>query len=479
MRPEIVLRYVGLILLINALFLLISSIISLVQADGAFNYLMYSTTVALLLGLFPLLFVPPTMEITNKEGLFIIVAGWLISCLVGIMPFVLWGGPFTFTNAWFESVSGFTTTGSSILAEIESIPKGLLFWRASTHWIGGVGIIVFVLAALPSMGTASMVLYRTETSALAIKDFRYRTRETLKIILYVYIGLTAIETIALMIAGLSPFDAVTHSFATIATGGFSTKNTSVAFFNSVAVESIIILFMLLSGIHFGLLFMFVSGKIRPLYESTIVRYYLISILLGTFAVAINICGSTYDSWGEAIRYAAFQVVSIGTSTGFANADSSLWPAFSMLVLLFFTLQCACAGSTSGGIKVDRIVLFCKALLREVLYLRHPRGVFMIKIDNSNLGDQNVNSAIIFILLYFAILFVSTSIITFVGVDLMTAFSGVAAAMGNVGPGFGLVGSMNNFSALPSLAKWVLSFDMLLGRLEIYSLILFFTIRQWK
>ncbi len=479
MRLEVVMRYVGFILLFNALFLFVSAIISLLQGDNAFKYLVFSATVALLFGVFPLLFVPPTLEITNKEGLFIIVSGWLLSCLVGLMPFVLWGGPFTFTDAWFESVSGFTTTGSSILSDIESIPKGLLFWRASTHWLGGVGIIVFVLAVLPSMGSASMVLYRSETSALAIKDFRFRTRETIKIILYVYLGLTILETIALILAGLSPFDAVTHSFATIATGGFSTKNTSVAFFNSPVVESIIMIFMLLSGIHFGLLFAFVAGNFRTLYQSTIVRYYLLSIFSGIFAVTANLWVSTYGTLAESIRYAAFQVISIGTSTGFANTDSAVWPPFSVLVLLFFTLQCACAGSTTGGIKVDRIVILGKALLREILYLRHSKGVFLIKVNDRTIGDQHVNSAIIFILLYLSVLLLSTLCITSFNIDLLTAFSGVAAAMGNVGPGFGLVGSMDNFSHLPSAVKWILSFDMLMGRLEIYSLILFFTMRQWK
>ena len=336
--------------------MLISSVISLMQAESSFYALIFSSTVAFLFGIFPLLFVSSTPKITNQEGLFIVVFGWLLSCLVGVLPYVLWGGPFSFTNAWFESVSGFTTTGSSILSDIEGVPKGLLFWRASTHWLGGVGIIVFVLAVMPSIGSATMVLYRSEISALAMDNFRYRTQKTLMIILYVYVGLTALETIALLFVGVSLFDAITHSFATIATGGFWTKNTSIAYFNSPVVESIIMTFMLLSGIHFGLLFLFVTGNFKKLYESTMVRYYLVAILLGVTVVAAMLYGGTYQRLTDVLRYSAFQVISIGTSTGFANADSSLWPTLSQLVLLFFTLQCACAGSTSGGIKVDRIVL---------------------------------------------------------------------------------------------------------------------------
>lgn len=392
---------------------------------------------------------------------------------------MLWGGPFSFTDAWFESVSGFTTTGSSILSDIESIPKGLLFWRASTHWLGGIGIIVFVLAVMPSIGSAAMILYRSEISALAMDNFRYRTQKTLKIILYVYVGLTVLETIALLFAGVGLFDAITHSFATIATGGFSTKNTSISFFNSPVVESIIMIFMLLSGIHFGLLFLLVTGTFRKLYESTMVRYYLFAIALGITAVGAILRGGIYQRLADTLRYSAFQVISIGTSTGFANADSSIWPPFSQLVLLFFTLQCACAGSTSGGIKVDRIVLFGKALRRRIMNLRHPKGVFVIKVNGATIDDQGIESALVYILFYLGILLASTLCITTFGVDLLTAFSGVAAAMGNVGPGFGSVGSMNNYGNLSDPVKWVLTIDMLLGRLEIYALVLFTTIRQWK
>jgi len=479
MRPEIVMRYLGFILLFNALFMFIASVISLMQAESSFYALIYSATVAFLFGIFPLLFVPSTPKITNQEGLVIVVFGWLLSCLVGILPYVLWGGPFSFTNAWFESVSGFTTTGSSILSDIESVPKGLLFWRASTHWLGGVGIIVFVLAVMPSIGSAAMVLYRSEISALAMDNFRYRTQKTLMIILCVYVGLTALETIMLLSVGVSLFDAITHSFATIATGGFSTKNTSIAYFNSPVVESIIMIFMLLSGIHFGLLFLFVTGTFKKLYESSMVRYYIVAILLGVTLVAAMLHGGTYQRLTDALRYSAFQVISIGTSTGFANADSSIWPTLSQLVLLFFTLQCACAGSTSGGIKVDRIVLFGKALQRRIMNLRHPKGVFVIKVDGTTIDDQGVESALVYILLYLGILLASMLCITAFGVDLLTAFSGVAAAMGNVGPGFGSVGSMNNYGNLSDPVKWVLTIDMLLGRLEIYALILFTTIRQWK
>ncbi|ABW67174.1 TrkH family potassium uptake protein [Desulfosudis oleivorans] len=479
MRAQVILRYVGFVLLFNATFLLISALFSLAGGDSALSPLLFSTVVCALFGLFPLLFVPATTDISNREGLFIVVCSWLASCLVGTLPYLLWGGGFTFTNAWFESVSGFTTTGATILANVEGLAPGLLFWRAATHWMGGVGIIIFVLAVIPSMGAASMVLYRSEVSPLVKESFHYRTKKTLTILLYVYIGLTAAETLLLMIEGMSLFDAVTHAFSTIATGGFSTKNASIAHFASPGMETTIILFMVLSGVHFGLLYQAVTGNPKDLFQSTVFRYYMIAILVGVVLVTINIHGPVYGQWVDALRYAAFQVVSIGTSTGFANADSSVWPPFAQLAILFFTLQCACSGSTSGGIKADRIVLLWKAAARRLVRLRHPKSVVVVKVNQAAVDDEVVETALTYILIYLGVLLVSTLAITGFGVDIMTAFSGAAAAMGNVGPGFGTVGSMGNYSHLPDLVKWILTADMLVGRLEIFGLILFVTIHRWR
>jgi trk system potassium uptake protein TrkH len=479
MRSQVVLRYVGFVLLFNAFFLLISAGISIASADNALYPLIFSTIVCLLFGIFPFIFVPSTFDITNKEGLSIVIVGWLLSCLIGAIPYILWGGVFSFTNAWFESVSGFTTTGSSILSNVEALPPGLLFWRATTHWIGGIGIIVFVLAMMPSKGLASMILYRSEVSSLAQDNFHSRTRKTFKILLSVYLGLTVLETLALVIQGMSLFDAVAHSFATVATGGFSTKNLSVGHFSSLGIEITIIIFMVLPGIHFGLLYLFITGNPRNLYQSTIVRYYLVAMLAGVLLVTISVHGSHYSLWSDALRYSAFQVISIGTSTGFANTDSTVWPPFAQLIILFFTLQCACAGSTSGGIKADRIVLLWKSFLRRIMKLRHPRAIVAVKVNGMAVDDEIVETVLVYILIYLTILLISSLLITSFGIDIMTAFSGVAAAMGNVGPGFGSVGSLNNYGHLPDFVKWVLTIDMLVGRLEIYGLILFASIRWWK
>ena len=321
MRFHIVLRYIALALVFNSIFMIISSIISLVYSDDAFMPLLYSGLVTALFGIFPLIFVPATSTITNKEGHLIIVSSWLMSCLVGMLPYLMWGGPFSFTNAWFETVSGFTTTGSSILSNIEALPHGLLFWRASTHWIGGIGIIIFVLSVLPFLGIAEIVLYRTEISSLARENFHNRARKAIHILVGVYGGLTLFEIIALILCGMNIFDAITHSFATIATGGFSTKNASIGYFNNPLIDIVIIIFMILSGIHFATLFSVITGHIRDFWKSAVVRYYLLALLIGIIIITLNVHGKNYPNWNEAIRYASFQVVSIGTSTGFASTNT--------------------------------------------------------------------------------------------------------------------------------------------------------------
>jgi trk system potassium uptake protein TrkH len=479
MRPHIVFRYVGIVLLFNAIFLMVSAGISLYHHQSDFLPLLYSAIITLLFGIFPLIYVPSTSSINNTEGLVIVVSSWLLSCLVGILPYILYGSQFTLANAWFESVSGFTTTGASILTDVESLPYGLLFWRASTHWIGGIGIIVFVLAVVPGIGQATMLLSRSEISPLAMKNFQYRTQKILKILLTVYLSLTLLETVALCICGMGVFDAVTHSFATIATGGFSTKATSIAYFNSPAVEAVIIVFMILSGIHFGILFAAATGHFREMWESSTVRFYVGAMVVGTFLVTVNIHGIVYETWVDALRYASFQVVSLGTSTGFATTDSAGWPGFSILIMIYFTLQCACSGSTSGGIKVERIQIFWKSIWTKVKKLKYPKAVVPLKMDNGVVAEEVVMTSLLFIALYVTVVFISTLLLSAMGVDLLSAFSGSAACMGNVGPGFSTVSSLANYNGLPEAGKAVLAIVMLLGRLEIFGLFLFLSVRSWK
>ncbi len=477
MRFTIVLRYIGFVLLFISGFLFTSAVISYAYRDTALYPLLYSSVICFLFGIFPVIYVPRTEQISNNEGLVIVVLSWLLSCMFGMVPYIMWGGEFSFTNAWFESVSGFTTTGSSILNDIECLPKGLLFWRSASQWIGGIGIVIFVLVVLPNIGKARFVLYRTEISDLAKNNLKYVSKKALWILLVVYLGLTFLETIFLWLAGMDLFDAVNHSFTTIATGGFSTRNLSIAHYDNVTIEVIIEVFMILAGMHFGLLFATITGKKMNIFKSVVIRYYLFTIFIAGLLVSVNLYFSDKYILSESLRYSFFQIISLGTSTGYANADSAWWPSFSVLVLLFFTLQCACAGSTSGGIKTDRILVLFRSIRNHVTKIHHPRAVLPYRIGRWYIDPEAAHAAVLYIVLYLLVVLISSLTIAFLGVDGLTAFSASAATMGNVGPGFGEVGSLENYASLPDLAKWVLTVTMLLGRLEIYGFLALIVIRK--
>ncbi|HZJ73734.1 MAG TPA: potassium transporter TrkG [Perlabentimonas sp.] len=479
MRPHIIIRYIGLVLLLSSGFMFVSFLISAFNADSGRLPLLLSTILTALTGVFPLIFVPSSNQVSHKEGYVIVVSSWLLICFFGMLPYLLWGGEFSLANAWFESVSGFTTTGSTILNDIEALPKGLLFWRSATHWLGGLGVILFMLIIVPALGKARMSLSRLEMSPLAKTNFHYKTNKTLKIVLVVYLGLTATQTILLYVFGMNLFDAVTHSFGTIATGGFSPKNASIGFYNSIGIEVIVIVFMFLSGMHFGVLYSMFAFRKNKWYKSSVVRFYALSFLIGIIVVTFNTWGSIFETFPQALRHAAFQVVSIGTTTGYATANTAIWPPFSIMVLIYFTFQCACSGSTAGGIKVDRVVIFYQTLKRQVLKLQHPQAVIPVRVDGKVVDDEVVDSVLVFIVLYILILFINGLALTAMGVDITTAFSASAATIGTVGPGFGEVGSVSNFTVIPDFGKVLLTFNMLLGRLEIFGLMLIVFLKWWR
>lgn len=477
MRKEVIIKFIGYILLFNAVFLLLSSAISFLYSETSAIPLLFSGLICIIFGVFPFIFVESYDDIGFSEGLVVVVGGWIITCTIGMLPYLMWGGEFSFINAWFESVSGFTTTGSTILIDIEEIPKGLLFWRSSTHWIGGVGVITFVLLILPHSTSNRLTLLNAEMGELSKLNFRYKARKIVNILIIVYVGLTLTQTLLLTFAGMSFFDAINHSFSTIATGGFSTKNLSVAGFNSPVIETIIMVFMILSGIHFGLLYGTLTFKSENIFKSPVVRVFLAIIGIGIILVTAKLYTSgTYNFWNS-IRYGAFQVIAVSSTTGFATVDSGHWPAFTHIILIYFTIQCAMVGSTSGGLKFDRIYLFFKSLEKQLKLLRHPRAVVIIKINGRPVSEQLETLTLVFIVLYIFTFLVTTLILTFLDVDLYTAFSASITTIGNVGPGFGEVSSLSNFSSLPSMGKFVLSLNMLLGRLEIFNIIALLMIRK--
>ncbi len=479
MRPYAVIRYLALTFLLLAVFMGTAVAIAWRDQTPDFFPLLYTTLISAIFGIFPLIFVPASGSMNNKEGLMVVVLSWLVAIIFGALPFTMYGEPFSPVNALFESASGFTTTGASILTDVEALPRGLLWWRGMTHWLGGVGIVIFALALLPFLGFSEVLLYRKEISNLVRENLQYRARRAVQILASVYIGLTLAETLFLMLAGMNFFDAATHSFATIATGGFSTRNASVHSFDSAWIESIIMVFMVLSGIHFALLFTAIRGDPGRLWRSPVTRYYLVAIAVGVAVMTIDIHVQNGSPWMEALRYGSFNLISIGTSTGFATADTNLFPAASKLLLVLFMLQCACSGSTSGGIKADRIVILWKSLVRRVRQVMHPRAFLTLRMGDRILEDSMISHALLYVLVYLTVLVAGTVLISLSGVRLEEAFSGAAAAMGNVGPGFGAIGSLGNYASLSAFAKSVLMVLMIAGRLEIYALIIFLTPNQWK
>ena len=481
MRVDVVLRYVGVVMLFIATFMLLSAGISYLSGvDSAFYPLLLSSLLTALLGAFPLIFVEKREQITNKEGFCIVVGAWLVACVVSMFPYLIWGGEFSLVNAWFESVSGLTTTGSTILNDVEALPRGLQFWRMSSTWIGGMGVVMFALVILPSMGRSKMMLSNVELSTMAKDNYRYRSQIIVQILLVVYVGLTILSTVMLKMAGMNWFDSLCHAMSACATSGFSTKNASVAYFNSPMIDTILIFTMATAGIHFGLIYSTVTGKRNNIFRSEVTRWYLGMLLTGGVLIAVSLyAADLYPTLTASFRYAMFQFVSVVTTTGFATADSNTWTSFAVILLIFGSIVCSCAGSTAGGIKINRLVLAGKMMRTRLRQQQHPNAVIRIKLDGVIQENEALHSVMIFIVTYLMFILAGTVFGTMLGVDLTTSFSGAVASMGNVGPGFGEVGSMDNFSAMPAAFKVSNSLLMLLGRLEIFGLIQIFFIRWWR
>ncbi len=480
MRFSLILKYSGTIVLVLAVFMMISAAISYVSGDSGFYPLLLSALLALLLGVFPMIFVPKSADLTIKEGFMVVVGSWLLSCVVGMFPYLIWGGEFTFINAWFESVSGFTTTGASILTDIEALPRGLLFWRSVTNWIGGVGVVVFTLLVLPSFGTNKMELLGVELSSLAKDNFRYRTHTLGKMLLVIYLGLTAVVTVALKLAGMSWFDAVNHAMSACATGGFSTKNASVGFFDSPLIEWVLIAAMFISSIHFGVIYTTITCKANNIFRSEVVRVYVAIIVIAALSVALNLYYTDhYTSLLESLQDSAFQVVAIITTTGFATVNTNLWTPYAIMVLMLLSIICGCAGSTSGGAKVDRVLLYFKILIARLRGQQHPSAVIRIRLDGVLQEERQVNAVTLFLSSYFALIIIGALVNAIFGMDFLSALSSSVACVGNIGPAFGKLGSLDNYAAIPSFLKFQDTILMLMGRLEIFGFIQFLFIRMWR
>lgn len=457
-----------------------SAVVSYVSRDSSFYVLLLSAILTALLGFFPLIFVKSETDISNKEGYCIVLGSWLLACLVTMFPYLLWGGEFSFVNAWFESVSGLTTTGASILQDIEALPRGLLFWRMLSTWIGGIGVIMFSLVILPSIGRSRMTLSNMELSTIAKDNYHYRTQVIARIILVVYFGLTAVTTLLLKLAGMNWYDALTHAMSASATSGFGTKNSSVAYFDSVAIEGVLIFAMIAAGTHFGMIYATVVGRRNNIFRSEVMRVYLGVIAVCTLLIGGNLYVSNfYPDLFTSLRHALFQFVSIITTTGYATVDTNPWPPFTVIILVFAALMCACAGSTTGGMKINRVLIMFKIFVQSFKQQQHPNAIFRIKVDGVTQDSNVLFGVATFIALYLVFVLSGSLVGAIMGLDVMSSFSASMACVGNVGPGFGSVGSMNNYSEIPMLYKYYLTFLMLLGRLEIFGLIQLFLINWWR
>ena len=448
--------------------------------DSAFSPLLLSSFMTSLLGVFPLFFVKREDEVTTKEGYAIVVGSWLVACIVGMFPYLIWGGEFTMINAWFESVSGFTTTGASILNDIEFLPRGLLFWRSSSAWIGGIGVVMFALVILPSMGKSRHMLSNVEMSTIAKDNFHYRSRVIFRLLVTIYVGLTIITTVALKYSGMTWFDAANHAMTSCGTCGFSTKNSSVAFWDSPLIEGIMMAAMTLSALHYGVLYATITGKRNNIFRSEVVRTFIIMMLVISVVIAISlISADVYTTFGEAMRHASFQVVSLSTTSGFATTDTNLWTPLAMVLLLFCSVICGCAGSTSGGMKVDRLLIASKVIRNRMKIQLHPNAVIRTKMGGMVQEESTQNLVMTFIVSYIMLTLIGTIVYTMFGCDLITGFSASISCLSNVGPGFGEIGSMANFSQLPVTLKLCSTLLMLIGRLEIFGFIQLLFIRSWR
>ena len=465
-------RNVGLALLVSSLFMLLSALVAVLNGnDSALAALIISFTITFLVGVFPFIFVRRTNAITLKEGYVTITLSWLLSFIFGMLPYALWGGPFSLENAWFESVSGFTTTGATILDNVEALPRSLLFWRASTHFIGGLGVVVFLLLIIPDSSPVKLRLVNMEISSLSRGAYSMRVNRTVNIFAYVYLAIFALALILYILAGMPFFDAICHAMSVCATGGFSTRNASIGAFHSRWIEAATILCMYLSSLHFGLLFMAVISRSLKFMKNAIVTYYTGSLIIFSLLMGLGLkLGGFFKGWGEALWNGLFEVMCISTTTGFGIADNSNWPPVLGGLILLAAVVCACAGSTSGGVKIDRVVLLFKSIGRQINRILHPSAVNEIKLGGKVLKDEEITPHLLYIAMYAVLLAVSAVLCLLAGVGWQNSVAASVTSISNVGPALGEMGSMGSFNCAPAAAKLVFTMDMFLGRIEIYPVL---------
>ncbi|MBN2254719.1 MAG: TrkH family potassium uptake protein, partial [Deltaproteobacteria bacterium] len=419
------------------------------------------------------------ITLSHKEGFIIVAIGWLLAGVFGALPYMIQGVLPSFTDAFFESISGFTTTGATVISGLENVPRGILIWRSLTQWLGGMGIIILSIAILPLLGVGGMQLYKAELPSPVKDKLTPRVAETAQTLWIVYFIISTAEFILLLVGGMDVFNALCHTFTTMATGGFSTQDASIAHFQSPFIDGIITLFMFIAGVNFTLHYSLLMGNVRGYFRNSEFRFYMGVLLVAVAVITFNLRGHIFEDIGSCLRYASFQAVSIMTTTGYATANFDEWPALSKILLLLLMFVGGSAGSTGGGIKCLRILLIVKHSYIELYRLVHPHAVTAVKLGKKIVYPETMASIMGFFVLYLLVTIVASVLMSLLGLDLMTAFSSVVATIGNVGPGFGAVNAASTYSEIPALGKWILSFCMLAGRLEIYTILILVIPEFWK
>ena len=477
MNYSIVLYILGCVLKFESAFLVLPALVGLIYREHASVSYLAVAVLCLILGVLLTHKKPRSTNLYTREGFVAVALSWIIMSIFGAIPFVLTGDIPFYVDALFETISGFTTTGSSILTDVESISKASLFWRSFSHWIGGMGVFVFIMAILPMMGGSTMNLMKAESPGPSVSKLVPHVKDTAKILYGIYIAITICEATILRALGMPLFDSLTTTFGTVGTGGFGIRNDSIAGY-SPAIQITITVFMILSGINYTAYFYILTGKIKELFKIEEVRWYL-AIIFGSVAVITWNVRSLYPTFSETLRHAFFQVGSIITTTGYATTDFDLWPALSKTLLVTLMFIGACAGSTSGGIKVSRILILLKTIRKELSLIIHPRQVKKIRMDGHPVDHEALRSANVFLVVYFVLLLTSMLLISVDEFDFSTNFTSVVTVLNNIGPGLNLVGPTQNFSIFSPFSKFVLMFDMLAGRLELFPMMILLMPSTWK
>lgn len=477
MNYSIVLYILGCVLKFESAFLVLPALVGLIYREHASVSYLAVAVLCLILGVLLTHKKPRSTNLYTREGFVAVALSWIIMSIFGAIPFVLTGDIPFYVDALFETISGFTTTGSSILTDVESISKASLFWRSFSHWIGGMGVFVFIMAILPMMGGSTMNLMKAESPGPSVSKLVPHVKDTAKILYGIYIAITICEATILRALGMPLFDSLTTTFGTVGTGGFGIRNDSIAGY-SPAIQITITVFMILSGINYTAYFYILTGKIKELFKIEEVRWYL-AIIFGSVAVITWNVRSLYPTFSETLRHAFFQVGSIITTTGYATTDFDLCPALSKTLLVTLMFIGACAGSTSGGIKVSRILILLKTIRKELSLIIHPRQVKKIRMDGHPVDHETLRSANVFLVVYFVLLLTSMLLISVDEFDFSTNFTSVVTVLNNIGPGLNLVGPTQNFSIFSPFSKFVLMFDMLAGRLELFPMMILLMPSTWK